>query len=172
MSQTFEELATGEIDGLYQGALFLAAGDEVEAEQLLIETLGRSFSRFHSGDSTDDMRRWLEGKMVSTFMESHPRETTLPAEGPRRHNVNASHESAFSSLDAQGLHAAAGDVPWSARAALWLVLLRRWGYEDAAGAMGVERHALKSLLEFRHTLISAILGGHRGGAAGRRTSGT
>ena len=171
MSQTFEELATGEIDGLYQGALFLVAGDEVEAEQLLIETLGSSFSRFHAGDSTADIGQWLEGKMVATFMESHPRDLDVKPPAPV-HNRHGSHASAFSSLDAQGLHAAASEVPWAARAALWLVLLRRWGYEEASAAMGVDRTVLKNLLEFRHTLIGAILGGHRGSLRGRWASGT
>jgi DNA-directed RNA polymerase specialized sigma24 family protein len=172
MSQTFEELATNEIDGLYQGALFLAAGDEVEAEQLLIETLGRSFSRFHAGDATDDIRRWLEGKMVSTFMESHSRDVTPTHHGPGAVRLQASHESAFASLDAQGLHSAAAEVPWAARAALWLVLLRRWKYDDASDAMGIGRPILKNLLEYRHTLVGAILGGRRRRDRGQHAAGT
>ena len=159
MSQTFEELATRELDSLYQGALFLTAGDESEAEQLLVETLGASFRRFHSDDSLDDVGTWLEGRMASAFMAGHmggPHKGTAPTPtGP------GFDPSAFAALDAAGLNSAAATVPWAARAALWLVLLRRWTYAAASEALGVDQAVLRDLLEYRHTLMGAILGGKR-----------
>ena len=67
---------------------------------------------------------------------------------------------------------AAAAVPWPARAALWLVLLRRWSYADAAGLMEVDREMLKTLLRYRDTLMGAILGGGKSRSGARWTSGT
>ena len=165
MAHTFEELATGELDGLYQGALFLTAGDERRAESLLVEALGRSFRAFSASDSLEDIRRWLEGKLVATYIARNIGRArgTEPAPWPG----DRVDPRVFDQLDAQGLHAAAAAVPWAARAALWLVLLRRWPYDDASLAMGVERQDLKDLLRHRHTLMGAILGG-KGGRPGTR----
>jgi DNA-directed RNA polymerase specialized sigma24 family protein len=171
MSRTFEELATREIDGLYQGALFLTAGDEDDAENLLLDTLGRSFNRFRASQDVEDISRWLEGRLVSTFLETHPRDARAgrPA-APLERIPTHSHE-IFAGLDAPGLHMAAAAVPWAARAALWLVLLRRWPYADASDVMGVDEGVLKDLLRYRHTLMGAILGGLSGKAGARRASG-
>ena len=171
MSKTFEQLATREIDGLYQGALFLTAGDVTKAEQLLIDTLGRSFHRFQASDTVEDIRRWLEGRLISTFVEHRVR-TEEPAPRRSRSLGEAGARAAFESLDGKGLHLAAATVPWGARAALWLVLLRRWSYADASAAMGVSAEVLGNLLEYRHTLMGAILGSNTGNAGARRLSGT
>ena len=79
---------------------------------------------------------------------------------------------AFGALDGKGLNLAAAAVPWGARAALWLVLLRRWSYADASATIGVTADVLKDLLEYRHTLMGAILGSNTGNAGARRLSGT
>lgn len=170
MSRTFEELATREIDGLYQGALFLTAGNEEQAEELLLDTLGRSFNRFHTTPRVEDIARWLEGRLVSTFMETHPRDAR--ATGPAAPSgMAAGATDVFAGLDASGLHMAAASVPWVARAALWLVLLRRWNYADTSDVMGVDERVLKDLLRYRHTLMGAILGRPGGKAEARRASG-
>jgi DNA-directed RNA polymerase specialized sigma24 family protein len=170
MSKTFEELATQEIDGLYQGALFLTAGDEGEAEQLLIDTLGRSFHQFAASDTVEDIRRWLEGRLVSTFLE-HRVGIEEPAPRRNRPSGQPGAKAAFGALDGKALHLAAATVPWGARVALWLVLLQRWSYADASAAMGVSSDVLRNLLEYRHTLMGAILGSNTGNAGARRLSG-
>jgi DNA-directed RNA polymerase specialized sigma24 family protein len=171
MSRTFEELATPEIDGLYHGALFLTAGDEDDAEGLLLDTLGRSFNQFRTPQDVEDIRRWLEGRLVATFMEAHSRDARVsrPVRPLERAPTNG--PEIFAGLDAPGLHMAAGAVPWAARAALWLVLLRRWRYADASTVMGVDEEVLKDLLSYRHTLMGAILGGLGGKSEARRASG-
>lgn len=171
MSRTFEELATREIDGLYQGALFLTAGDEEHAEDLLLDTVRGSFSRFRTTQSVEDIGRLLEGQLVSTFMETHPRDVRAAGlEGPPARLAAGSHD-AFAGLDASRLYVAAASVPWAARAALWLVLLRRWAYADASHVMGVDERVLKDLLRYRHTLMGVILGRASHEVGARRASG-
>ncbi len=165
MPHTFEELATRELDGLYQGALFLSGGREGDAESLLVSALARSFHLYGTVDAEDDLGRWLEGKLVATHMTRAPdQEAIRPSDpGSRPGSFDAR---VFEELDARGLNRAAGSVPHAARAALWLVLLRRWSYDDAAGVMKVDRETLADLLRFRHTLVSAVLG--RNGPGVRR----
>ena len=43
MARTFEELATPELDALYQGALFLSGGEPSGAEYLVVEAVTLSF---------------------------------------------------------------------------------------------------------------------------------
>lgn len=168
MAHTFEELATGELDGLYQGALFLSAGDEDQAESLLTDMLARSFQAFGTADSVDDITRWLEGKLVLTFLDRGLERLEAPKAASRM--PERLDPSVFDALDARGLHAAAAAVPALARVALWLVLLRRWAYDEASEVLGLGRDGLQDLLRHRHTLMAAILGGTRGGVGrGRRT---
>ena len=109
--------------------------------------------------------------MVSTFMETHFRDGRVSRPAAPMERTRARRPEIFAGLDAPGLHTAAGAVPWAARAALWLVLLRRWRYADASTVMGVDEEVLKDLLGYRHTLMGAILGGLSGKAEAPRASG-
>lgn len=171
MSHTFEELATRELDGLYNGALFLSAGDAEGAEDLLLDALSRSFHQFRSRNGADEIGRWLEGKLVATFVARHDGSETAAGLRPERIERPSVTAEVFDALDGRGLTLAAASVPWTARAALWLVLLRRWSYADAAQVMGIDREILKDLLRYRDTLMSAILGGGNGRTRGRKATG-
>ena len=45
------------------------------------------------------------------------------------------------------------------RAALWLVMLQRWEYAEAAMVLGVQRDDLLELLRHRDTLVSGVMRG-------------
>ncbi len=154
MSQTFEELAGQEVDGLFQGALFLQAGDEAAAEDLLLWTLTKAFHVFRETGGGESPDQWLEGRLIHEFL------ALLPMSDVAAQARAAELESPLQyvgSVDPGALHEAAGQVPTRARAALWLVVLRRWTYEEASAALHTTTEELKDLLRFRHTLMSAVL---------------
>lgn len=155
--QTFEELATAEVDHLYQGALFLSGGDEDAAEGLLLWTLTRSFHAYRSAQKLVDPARWLEGRLVDEFL-SASRAAGLDADqawpGSQERPMRP-----VRGVDSRALAFAAGRVPFRARAVLWLVVLRRWKYEDVAHTLGVSGDDVKNLLKYRDALVGAALGG-------------
>jgi len=62
-------------------------------------------------------------------------------------------------VDPFALYKAARRVPPRARAALWLVLLRRWKYLEASRVIETDLDDLKDLLGYRHLLLTAVLRG-------------
>lgn len=72
MHRTFEELAGQEIDGLYHGALFLKAGEEAAAEDLVLWTLTGAFQSFRRGLGHSDASRWLETNSSERFSRVRP----------------------------------------------------------------------------------------------------
>lgn len=167
--QTFEEVATAEVDHLYRGALFLSGGDEEAAEGLLLWTLTRSFHAFRAAKGVSDAARWLEGRLVDEFVAASKAagvdvdEVWMASpDRPRRQVGN---------VDARALAVAAARIPFRARAALWLVVLRRWKYEDAARSLGVSGSELKNLLKYRDALVGAVISGpsERNGTDGGTT---
>jgi DNA-directed RNA polymerase specialized sigma24 family protein len=161
MSRSFEELAGSELDSLYQGALFLTGGDSHETERLLVETLTQAFGAFSSPEWTDSESDtgWLEARLVQTFMSPHKEEPTphLP-DGPKGVGLG---ELIVPSLGTDVLFAAAASLPRLARAALWLVLLRRRSYADAMEVMAIDSHSLASLLSYRDLLLRETLSGSK-----------
>ena len=161
MSRTFEERASRELDSLYQGALFLSGGEHEAAEKLLVDTMTASFSEYGKHMSDDAVERWLEGRLVQQFLsEAEPDD--LPTVERGRPGIRGP----FDGLEADTLFAAADALPHWPRAAVWLVLLRRWCYADACGALGVDRDVLEDLLRFRDVLMTEVL------RASRRGNGT
>ena len=69
MSRTFEELASQQLDALYQGALFLSGGRQEGAERLLVDAVTLAFTE-HAQDSggVTDVERWLEARLVRAFV--------------------------------------------------------------------------------------------------------
>ena len=159
MSQTFEELAGREVDGLYQGALFLQAGDEAAAEDLLLWTLTRAFHVFREKGDSDVSDQWLEGRLVHEFVALLPKSAQTHQPGPPAPTYKSE---TVGEVDPSTLHYAAGLVPARARAALWLVVLRRWSYENASRLLRTNTNELKDLLRFRHSLMSAVLNPRNG----------
>lgn len=155
--QTFEEVATTEVDHLYRGALFLSGGDEDAAEALLLWTLTRAFHAYRSAQEVGDAARWLEGRLVGEFISASnaagldANEAWPGSQEPPTRRVGK--------VDSRALAFAAGRVPFRARAALWLVVLRRWKYEDVARTLGVSGDDVKNLLKYRDALVGAALGG-------------
>jgi DNA-directed RNA polymerase specialized sigma24 family protein len=156
MSQTFEEMAGPELDALYQGALFLSGGDAPGAEHLLIEAVTLAFKEHAADTEPDEIERWLEVRLVRSFLRHmHEEPTVLPAATLER---IALAPGTFDSMTPGKLFSAARDLPGWPRAALWLVLLRRWNYEDAAAAMDVDVAVLDVLLGYRDVLMQSMLG--------------
>lgn len=173
MHRTFEELAGREIDGLYHGALFLKAGEEAAAEDLVLWTLTGASQSFRRGLSPSDASRWLEDRLVRAFLAGEAPAGEAPAgeapageapldseDGPIDAAEPVRTPSAVQAeIDPQALFMAAERVPPRARAALWLVIFRRWTYDDASRALDTDPGSLKDLLSYRHVLLTALMRG-------------
>jgi len=164
--QTFEEFAGRHIDGLYHGALFLNAGEESRAEDLVLWTLTGAFQEFRGVESGGAGERWIEGRLVETFLarsgvdtedlleedgslealEDDPRSSHRPSTG----TVEIDHEVLFRS---------GADMPPLARAAIWLVLFRRWPYAEASNVLKTNVDGIKGLLQYRRVLLTAVVRG-------------
>ena len=180
MHRTFEELAGQEIDGLYHGALFLKAGEEAAAEDLVLWTLTGASQSFRRGLSHSDASRWLEDRLVRAFLAGEAPAGEAPAgaspldseDGPIDGAEPVRVPSAVrGEIDPQALFMAAERVPPRARAALWLVIFRRWTYDDASRALDTDPGSLKDLLSYRHVLLTALMRGssEQSGANGFQT---
>ena len=157
MARTFEELAGSEMDALYQGALFLSGGDRDDAEKLVVDAVMLAFDEHAADIGPQQTRRWFEARLVRSFLEHFVlgRETLEPRpDQGRRPSLDAD---TFDSLEATDLFQAAGTIPPGPRAALWLVLLRRWSYEAAARVLRVEPEQLPLLLGHRDVLMRELM---------------
>ena len=175
MHETFEELAGRYIDGLYHGALFLHAGEEPPADDLVLWTLTGAFQEFRQIWASVALEQWLEGRLVAMFLargvsrstEDGPTEAfsgedvspdDVSVEGPP---VDVPSSSDLSTgpleIDSEVLFGAAANMPPLARAAIWLVLFRRWSYDEAAGVLETGVDGLKGLLRYRHVLLTALV---------------
>jgi len=164
MPRTFEELAAEEMDALYQGALFLCGGNPRAAEIVLVDTLTLAFRDHEREPDAPPIQHWLEGRMVRAFVRrtaSGP--PPLPPSGPRNRPSGR-----VGRIGTETLFKAAAAVPPWPRAAIWLVLLRRWGYQEAAAVLGVARDVLRDLLRYRDHMMSIVLrsSGRRNGTHG------
>jgi len=161
MSRTFEELAGNELDALYQGALFLSGGNAQGAEQLLVEAVTLAFKEHPTQADPDSVQRWLEARLVRAFLR-HLREgpTRLAESTAQRLALDPS---TFESLGSEELFAAAGSLPAWPRAALWLVMLRRWSYAEASDALGIDIELIEALLKYRDVLLQEMMSSSRGG---------
>lgn len=159
MSRTFEELASDELDALYQGALFLSGGSAQGAERLLVESVTLAFEEHTRDSDIASVERWLEARLVRSFLRHVTEDLPpLPPETAKRLTLDAS---TFDDLGSQELFDAAAALPPLPRAALWLVLLRRWSYQDTADALGVRLEQVSPLLGYRDVLIQAMVGSRR-----------
>ena len=167
MGRAFEELAAQELDGLYQGALFLSGGNARGAETLLIEAVTLAYEEHPYESEIASVERWLEARLVRAFLKRvSGGPAPLPIDLERRVDLA---EGTFESLGATELFAAARAVPPWPRAALWLVMLRRGSYADVASAMGLQLGAVPELLRYRDVLMKEIIGRERSrnGSTGR-----
>ncbi len=155
MPHAFEELASEELDALYQGALFLAGGNTRDAERLLVDSVTLAFREHARETDIASVERWLEARLVRSFLKQlTDGPTLLPEETARR---VALEPGALDAIGSQQLFEAAAALPAWPRAAVWLVLLRRWSYQDAASAMGVDRDDVPGLLRYRDLLVRELI---------------
>lgn len=158
MRVIFEELAARELDGLYAGALFLTAGDAGAAERLLTSTLVDAASVYFGPMAARDPCRWLDGRLITEFLATQPRLADgLRAPAPLLASTPPAPRGWLPHMDTPAFCRLAEALPPVARAAVWLVALRRWHYDDAATMVGVTRDELVELLRYRDVLLAALV---------------
>lgn len=145
---TFEEQVGMALDALYPGALFLSAANETEAERLVVATVSGAFNEVTPG--IDPSVRWFEARMAHRFLAS----TTVPKLAATKRSDIAP----IPRMQPGDLFRGAAAIPAWARAAIWLVLLRRWSYQEACDALAVSQDVLSEMLEHRHVLTQALMG--------------
>ncbi len=156
MSQTFEELVCSELNSLYQGALFLHAGDSKASEALLLRMLARSFPRYVEVPPGKESA-WLEGQLVSEYLGFQSNSDRIPVDSSSTEflaPVKAQDLSRDVTWSKDRLFAAARDLPAASRAAVWLTLFRRWSYAESWKILRVSEEAFHRLLSFRSLLTT------------------
>ncbi|MDT8368868.1 MAG: hypothetical protein RQ745_06645 [Longimicrobiales bacterium] len=153
MQKAIEELITDELDTLYRGALFLCGGDGTRAEDLLQRTAAAAYRSGVGGGGSDDPHP-LERLMVQQFVRDAGRPAPM---GPSTPVERPAQPASFGTMTPDRLHRAAARLPALARAALWLILLRRWSYADAARALGMDRDGLLTTLLWRDAFVAALV---------------
>lgn len=160
--------AAKELDGLWQAATFLQCGDAEEAETLLVSAMA-SAARRHAANPPAPPSVPLEPHLIRVFLDGVPsgpeeavvrpgvsRSQTAVAPGreipPNRPAADVERQ-----IPVAALHAAAAAIPPWARAAIWLVLIRRWSYDDTASLLGVDRDDLRELLRFQDVFAATAL---------------
>lgn len=162
MSENIRDVAVREIDDLYRLALFLQAGDEEEAERLLLDALSRAVRILRDDRSEEEPRRWLQRRMIRDFLAEAGRAEALrsPVRWPWRGPFSALEidtTTAPDEVDTAALFRAAGRLPPPARAAIWLVVFARWSYGETAEALGTDLDELRALLSYRHRFVADVL---------------
>lgn len=164
----FEAGLLEELDGLWQAATFLQCGDAEEAETLLVRAMA-SAARGHAAKEPGRPSAPLEPHLIRMFLDgvrSRSEETVVrpgvsPGQAPgppdRQIPPNGSATNADREIPVAALHAAAASMPPSARAAIWLVLIRRWSYDDATALLGVDPGDLRELLRFQDVFAATAL---------------
>ena len=155
MSRAFEEVASEELDALYQGALFLSGGDTRDAEGLLVDAITVAFREYAEETDVVSVERWLESRLVRSFLKPPADGATMLPEDPAPRV--ALEPGMLDAIGSQSLFGAADKLPALPRAAVWLVVLRRWSYRDAASTIGVDAEAIPGLLRYRDVLIKELV---------------
>jgi len=160
MRETLEEFSGRHIDSLYHGALFLNGGEEPPAEDLVLWTLTGAFQEFRQLEEGSATERWIEQKLVEVFLAR-----TAPGDDESTDGVGPSVDGAprhgpssgAMEIDPEALFEAAAKMPPLARAAIWLVVFRRWPYGEASSVLGMDVEGLKDLLRYRQVLVTAVV---------------
>ena len=158
MNQTFEEFVGRHIDRLYHGALFLNAGEEPPAEDLVLWTLTGAFQEFRQIEEGSASEQWLEGRLVEVFLaRTGSTDNGLTDNGLTDVPSGSEPPSGAVEIDPEALFTAAANMPPLARAAIWLVVFRRWSYDEASSVLETGVDGLKDLLRFRQVLLTAVM---------------
>lgn len=120
---------------------------------------------------------WLEGKLVDVFLArtaagspaggsfgrgstddgSSDDGSTDAVSGEDLPTAMVSTGDGSVEIDPDALFRAAAHMPPLARAAVWLVVFRRWTYGEAANGLGADVDGLKDLLGYRQVLLKAVV---------------
>lgn len=158
MRETLEEFAGRHIDGLYHGALFLNGGEEASAEDLVFWTLTGTFQEFRKIGEGSKSERWIEGKLVEVFLARSVSGDDGSTDGEGLDtSANGGPSPGAVEIDPEALFGAAAKMPPLARAAIWLVVFRRWSYDQASRVLGTDVDGLKGLLRYRQVLVTAVV---------------
>lgn len=172
MRESFEDFVGKELDALHQGALFLCAGEESAAEQLILDAVTRARYSWGRVAGRPGTRAWLSRALAQEFLARSPRYRLAGAVADRppesRSYSDKNRETAMDP-DAHALYRAAGSIPHAARPALWLGLIRRWSYQEVATTLRISSEELHELLRYRATFIAVALGGDDGRAGSAAT---
>lgn len=153
---TFEEVLSQRLAGMYGFALFVAGDEAHRAQALLVASVEEAFAHHLDGE---DAATALDRAFLDQAMRS-PEPRTLvyppslvPSPGARRTMV---------ALSPSALRRAASRLPIAARLAIWMVMVERRTYADTARLLEVDLDHLSRLLEWRDSMISIAVSGARG----------
>ena len=168
MHQTFEEFVGRHMDALYHGALFLHAGEEAPAEDLVLWTVTGAIQAFRRVEGGEAKERWLERKLVEAYLARAGWNSTdrgspevFSDDNPSTADASTADPTHVGSevveIDSEALFRSVATLPHVARAAIWLVLFRRWRYEEACDVLGTDLAGLKNMLQGRYVLLTAVV---------------
>jgi len=160
MPLTFEERISEDLDALYSGAAFLSGGQGGPAQRLLVDAVSAASSEYKEDGSPGEFTPWMEGVLVRTLLASGAPSGGSVVRGSGRSSAPAQvGPQELDNIAWADMVRGAASIPARARAALWLVLLRRWRYSDAAAAMGVSLASLRELLDHRDAFFQHVVRG-------------
>lgn len=159
MPLTFEERISEDLDALFAGAAFLSGGQEAGTKRLLVEAVSMASSEYHEQVDAGAFTRWMEQMLVRAFVSPAstgvaPTKQATASSGPSHVRPEDFHNTGWTNI----VRSAAA-LPAQSRVALWLVLLRRWSYRDAATAMGIDLESLRGLLTYRAAFFEGVVTG-------------
>ncbi len=148
----FEEVLSRRLSSLFAFALFLAGDREDVAGELLTRAVGRAFEACLRGvEPVAALQVALVAEAVTTRGPSSSADRARPV------RVTALDRVRLGSVSPSRLRQAAARIPPEARAAIWLVVVERRTYADAARLLGTDESTLSSLLAWRDPLIRFAL---------------
>ncbi|MGH7502446.1 MAG: RNA polymerase sigma factor [Longimicrobiales bacterium] len=148
----FEEVLSRQLASLHAFALFLACDREDLAEDLLARAVSHAFEACLRGaEPAIALERGLVEEALTGRGKSTPPGQALPLRVTTLDRVR------LRSVSPSCLRRAATRIPPDARAAIWLVVVDRRTYADAARLLGVDASTVESLLAWRDPLIRFAL---------------
>lgn len=136
MKPTFEEVVSAHLDDLYRGTLLLTGGESDEAENLLMDILRRA-SRAFARQRPASEERFLEAQVAGTLLDRGERQGRGDGASPSPPGPGSTEEDIMHWMES---------LPPRERLAIWLVLVRRRSYAEAAEILSTDRSTIASLL--------------------------
>ncbi|HYA37357.1 MAG TPA: RNA polymerase sigma factor [Candidatus Methylomirabilis sp.] len=154
-----KELITEQIPRLRRYAHALT-GNRVRADDLVQDTLERSWSRRHLWRRGSDLRAWLFAIMHNVFVNQLRKNSAAPGHVPFDEVFDPpSGSSPDEALELRDLASALERLPTEYREVLLLVGLEQMRYEDVAEILGVPLGTVMSRLSRGRDRLRALLSG-------------